>query len=493
MSTDQIISWTRAVLLIVLLGYFASDLWLGLKHDESADGFGQLHQGIGQDPGVRIAIANRSLKEPAAAPSLLHDSIELAILQNVVVTTPDDPTNPDRRMQLAGGTRLLLLPDANDGLVLSSRDWGAGGRELHWPVSRVRVEPQATNPAPPTGTAAALRDPGAFEAADRDGVFALQGRSYRGSAEIVWATPKQLLLVNALPMEAYVEGVVAVEMSSAYPIEALKAQAIVSRSFAFARAYAARRSRHIYDLVDGDDDQEYHGTGNGTEVVSRAVNETRGTITFTDMAQGSCPFAPLFCASDGGYTDDVEAVFPDQRDIYGHPLAGSAIMPSRPDPFCQLAAEHLGCTATHWFSSDIVKPGEIRAALQRLGKLTNDPRLAQVGFTKDLRVGRRNPLSNRVETVVIHHTMGDPIEIPAQTFRSMIGGNRIRSTLWTLDSPKRVDAPDGRSTAYRIQCYGFGHGVGLSEISAWEMAQQGWLAPGILGFFYPKVVLRAIW
>ena len=64
----------------------------------------------------------------------------------------------------------------------------------------------------------------------------------------------------------------------------------------------ARVADRRFDVVDGVDDQDYRGTGNGPPIIGRAVVETRGIVTYTDLPQGSYPFAPLFCASSGGYT-----------------------------------------------------------------------------------------------------------------------------------------------------------------------------------------------
>ena len=497
MQLDRIIFWVRAILLVSLLAFFGGSLVSGLLQDDRDSGFGPLRQGTGQDPGIRVLLTNRYLAgKEVAEGKPAHETVDLTIYQPVIVVTPDDAENVERQLKLPAGSRLTIMTDVNDGLVLLSRDWGAGGKEVRWSVSRIVVQPQQTAPAATAEEAArspARRDPTFFEADNTDAVFGLQGRRYRGSVEIAWATAKEMRVVNCLPLDAYVDGVVAVEMSSGYPLEALKAQAIASRSYGYAKAWAARTARRFFDLVDGFDDQDYRGTGNGPPLISRAVIETRGIVTFTDLPQGAFPFAPLFSASSGGYTAAIDTVFPDYRDAQGHVLS-SSVMPAQPDPFCQPGAEGLGKGVTHWQTTEVITPGMIRQELRKLAEHTKDPRLEQLGFIKDLRVGKRSAISNRVETVIIHHTLGDPIELSAHQFRMAIGPGRIRSTLWSADSPKRIDSQDDKNTKnYQITSFGWGHGVGMSQISAWEMARQGWVAKNILTFFYPRVTLRTLW
>jgi len=496
MNPDLIIAWIRAFLLLGLLTFFGSSLVVGLMQDDRASGFGPLRQGTGQDPGIRVLLASRYIggKEASEAKPV-HEAVDLTIFQPVSVVSPDSPDHAERQLTLPAGSRLMILTDTVDGLVLSSREWGSGGREVRWNVSRVVIQPQNTAPAATTEEAAvspARRDPTAFEASDNDAVFGLQGRRYRGAVEVSWASAKDMRVVNCVPIEAYVEGVVAVEMSSGFPLEALKAQAIASRSYGYAKAWAARVADRKFDVVDGIDDQDYRGTGNGPPIIGRAVVETRGIVTYTDLPQGSFPFAPLFCASSGGYTAAVDTVFTGYSDAQGGVLP-SSIMPTQPDDYCQAGAEGLGKAVTHWQTTEVITPGMIRQELRKMAERTKDPRLEQLGFIKDLRVGRRSQTSNRVETVVIHHTLGEPIELPAHLFRMAMGPGRLRSTLWSLDSPKRIDSDDKQTKNWQIVSQGWGHGVGMSQISAWEMARQGWVAKNILGYFYPRVVLRTLW
>mgnify|MGYP000126746252 CR=1 FL=1 len=103
--------------------------------------------------------------------------------------------------------------------------------------------------------------------------------------------------------------------------------------------------------------------------------------------------------------------------------------------------------------------------------------------------------SGRVQTVIIKHTTPGDGEYPmsAAAFRAVVGPARIRSTLWSDDTPKKRQQPDG-SWVWQFTCKGYGHGVGLSQVSAWEMARQGLTAKRILEFFYgTRVQLAQIW
>ena len=76
-------------------------------------------------------------------------------------------------------------------------------------------------------------------------------------------------------------------------------------------------------------------------------------------------------------------------------------------------------------------------------------------------------------------------------FRMIIGPREIRSTLWSDVSPKRVDSSKDRSKNYEITCTGYGHGVGMSQISAWAMDEAGRTYKEILAFFYPGAELKS--
>lgn len=478
----------RPLLLLTLLGWFAWLLATGLRQDQHAAGLGRAAEGAGVDPGVRVLIQNRDPGEPQRT----FAKLVVRVLQPAEVVAPDDPLA--KREQLRAGATLLIEPFI-DGLSLSSRDWVSGGRDLRWNVSGVVVQPrgQTAMPDAPGDANPLLRDPRGFEAADRRAVFLIQstvsagGRSlgpYRGSLYAAFVSPREVAAVNMLPMETYLEGVVPAEMSPDFPLEALKAQAIASRGYARAKALAPEAGKRPYDLLDGSDDQAYAGAGMSSAAVARAVFETRGVLPLIHDE----PFPAFFHGASGGYTAPVDAVFPGATSVFGR-VALKAVMAAHPDPYTGPAVTALGKGATHGLCTAEIPASEIQ---KRLATAVA-PMGIQVGYINHLKVGRKDARSGRVETVLVHHTLAErPLEIPAHRFRMVVDPARIRSTLWTAD-PRKIEAADRRSFLWRFQTVGWGHGVGMSQLGAWEMARQGMSARRILEFSYEGVELRQKW
>jgi peptidoglycan hydrolase-like amidase len=278
-------------------------------------------------------------------------------------------------------------------------------------------------------------------------------------------------------------------MAPSWPLEALKAQAVISRSVARAKvAEAVRTPNQPYDLMDGLNDQDYRGAGRHGLLVARAVAETRGVVT---VVKGGSLFQPLFCAASGGWTASSDAIQPGLKDISGTILLADTVMRPSRDPASEAGARALGDLSTHQRSEVQLKAETIRRGLARLLR----PRGIEIGWIRDIRVVEREPMSKRALRVRINQLPGDPIELSANEFRLAITDERgripIRSTLWSEDSPKRIPDSQGRND-FAFTCYGLGHGVGLSQVSAWWLAREGKTAREILERFYGGDQLRTM-
>lgn len=125
-----------------------------------------------------------------------------------------------------------------------------------------------------------------------------------------------VMTVNAVGLDAYVRGVVAAEMPSGWPTQALDAQAVAARSYAF----ASRPVSPYFDLYDNTRSQMYGGVAAQTPATDAAVAATSGQVVEFD----GIPVVTYFFSSSGGETESVQNVFP---------LVPEPWLVGRPDPY----------------------------------------------------------------------------------------------------------------------------------------------------------------
>ncbi len=254
-----------------------------------------------------------------------------------------------------------------------------------------------------------------------------------------------------MPMEEYVAGVVAAEMDPRWPVEALAAQAVLARTFAVERLAAGGvRKVHGTDLCDDPGHfQAYDGQAVNANV-RQAVTRTRGLI----LTYGGRPAHAFYHAHSGGYTASP---------MEGVDFRGDA-------PYLQARPDAHSGTDYRWKAS--LTPEEVRRAARRVG--------VRLGKITPVAVGRKGP-SGRALTLIFGGK-----EVPAARFRLEVdGGMSIKSTLVEV-----VSVEGGRVV---IAGRGFGHGVGMSQFGARNMALGGYDFRSILGFYYPQAVLDRRW
>lgn len=130
------------------------------------------------------------------------------------------------------------------------------------------------------------------------------GYAYRGALEMMKSPGRWgLTVVNVLPVEQYLYGVVGKEMSPSWSEEALKAQAVAARTYAI--AHKSRFSQRGFDLTDDTSSQVYAGINGESPSIIKAVNATKGEII---TYQGR-PIDAFFCSTAGGWTENSENVW----------------------------------------------------------------------------------------------------------------------------------------------------------------------------------------
>ena len=144
-----------------------------------------------------------------------------------------------------------------------------------------------------------------FRALEDDGVSILNvnGKRYRGNIEIRRFSDSDMTVINHLSMQEYLYGVVPREIGGNSPIEAVKAQSIVARTYA-TKNYG-RREQWGFDLYPTVDDQAYGGYDWENSNSNRAVDETNGKVV---VYNGEL-IGGYYFSTSGGYTESSENVW----------------------------------------------------------------------------------------------------------------------------------------------------------------------------------------
>lgn len=252
-----------------------------------------------------------------------------------------------------------------------------------------------------------------------------------------------------MPLEEYVAGVVLAEMPASFEMEALKAQAVVARTYVLRRLEGD--SKHADAAICGKSDccQGYRGeldylanggTAANVEKVKRATRETEGIVL---LYKGKLIEATYFSCS-GGITEDAEAVW--GRDV----------------PYLQ----------------SIASPGEEKAT-----KYIDTTYLSVDDFEKRLNVELTGEPNSWIGKIVYTDGQGvDTIEICGVPYK----GTELRTKLG-LHSTSFTISVIGKTVV--ITTKGYGHRVGMSQYGADAMAVNGDTYDRILTHYYQDVVL----
>jgi stage II sporulation protein D len=308
-----------------------------------------------------------------------------------------------------------------------------------------------------------------------DGGFVrANGRDYRGTLAL-FVTDSGLTLVNEVPLESYLPGVVGAEMG-ARPEEdgeALEAQAIVSRTYAMRNS--GRWQAQGFDYQAGVSDQVYAGIGGENPGALQAVAATAGLI----VTWNGRPIDAFFFSTCGGRTEAGQAVFRGANPAYLRSVSDLA-----PDgtAYCKLSPRF------HW--REAYTGDALRAALRRYLPAAAGIPASRVTTVRDLRVTARTE-SGRAGTLAIVLPSGT-VSVPGPAIRRALrrpNGEILRSTLFTLDVARVSDAVTGLI----IEGSGAGHGVGFCQWGAVGRARAGQRHDEIIAAYFPGTQIERVY
>jgi len=287
-----------------------------------------------------------------------------------------------------------------------------------------------------------------YEAAG-GGTVRIGDRRYRGRIR-AFAAGSELVVVNVLPVEQYLYGVVPCEIGpiNAETFEAVKAQAVAARTFTFSRF--GKRTGLGHDLFDSfSRDQEYRGAGCETELGREAVDATRGEV----LTYGGGTVEALYHGNCGGVTSSGDAPY----------LAGAPDTPGHRSgraPFCAWGRYH---TWEQAFSRSEFESGLRRAAGLDEGTRVRSYRAVKEGVRVKELVIATDRGEGRASGVDLRSELG----LRSRWFDVAVRGDRVVLT--------------GR---------GWGHGMGMCQDGAVGMARQGQTCDRILKHYYSGVEIE---
>jgi stage II sporulation protein D len=276
-------------------------------------------------------------------------------------------------------------------------------------------------------------------------------RTYGGKLILRLDEGRTVTIIEEVGIEEYLRGVLPYEMDPDWPLEALKAQAVVARTFAYAHLGKFRKAG--FDLTSDTRSQVYRGIGRDAESVRRAVAETRGEV----LGYKGELLTVYYHACCGGRTLGTEEVWGSPSPP---PLRGVK------DSLCSMSPHH------EWLA--YFPAAEFLAAVQ------NDHIYG--GKIESFKIHKRDTAGYAKEFKLV--VGGTTLIIPAAELRKRLGNTELRSA--------RIKSVKKHGGGVELIGRGSGHGVGLCQWGARLLAQRHTRYEKILKHYFPGSTLSLV-
>ena len=308
----------------------------------------------------------------------------------------------------------------------------------------------------------------------------------------------QITAINELPVEQYLASVISSEMKATAGLELLKAHAVISRSWLLAQMrrreqnvehkdnffsfikkddelirWYDREDHTIFDVCADDHCQRYQGiTKQTSQAVEQALKATRGQI----LCYGDEICDARFSKCCGGVTEEFQYCWEDTPKPY---------LISVEDPFCNTNDKAVLAQVLNDYdqeTNDFYR-WTVEYTTEELSKLINDKLKDDFGQIVDL-VPLERGKSGRIWKLKIvgtkkTFTIGKELEI-----RRALSESHLYSSAFDVEKTP---------TGFRLKGKGWGHGVGLCQIGAAVMGQQGYRYDEILLHYYRNAEIKRIY
>ncbi len=294
-------------------------------------------------------------------------------------------------------------------------------------------------------------------------IFKLNGSSYRGRLKLIRNNNNKLDIINLVPLEPYLAGVVGCEMPDYWEPEALKAQAVAARTYCL---YIKKRfgKNRSWDLSPTQAHQVYRGVSAESAQIWQSVNKTKGQVLTCRHEDGRYDIFPAYYSSAcGGHTANSTSVF-----------GGKSLEPLKgvPCPWCkEIAKPKFFFWPMITFDAQSITESII----------SRYPSLGKLGKIRKIEPNRKSNYGSfaRITSVRLAGSTGKKGFLRAEDLRLTIDptGTKIKSTICRiLNHAGKITFSAGR---------GYGHGVGLCQCGAQALARKGKTERQILAHYFP--------
>lgn len=326
----------------------------------------------------------------------------------------------------------------------------------------------------------------------RESKAEISNRPYAGTLKLQPNAHQSFTLVNNVPLETYVRGVVPHEIGYNAPYPAVQAQAILARTYALASLQ--RFKADDYELCADTQCQVYRGLENTTEVADRAVADTRGLV----LTYNNRVIDALYSSTTGGIT----ANYNDLWDGTPRPYLQSVLdLANRPEnqrsanisdnknlkAFLdrQEGFNEVGWRTLRWRKSGSLD--ELQISLKKFLRFSGDT-TTNFNAIKQLQITKRAPSGRVLE-----------MEVTTDTGKIYVKKDEIidafdppDSTFFRLEPIYKEQGKEKVLTGYTFIGGGLGHGVGMSQTGSYNLARMGFTYDRILNFYYTNTQLQKL-
>lgn len=317
--------------------------------------------------------------------------------------------------------------------------------------------------------------------------------SYLGTIELE-KREDGILIVNELGIEEYLYSVVSSEMPSSYPMEALKAQAVCARSYAY-RQLEHQGEAEFGAHVDDTTGYQVYNNGAKTERTIQAVNETQNLVLIYNDQLAETYYFSTSC----GYTTDERVWGGEKKEEYGYLqpcFVGTVsknldlVQEEKFQEFIQTKDEDAYESREPWYRWEAeFKLDAIEKAYPQLGNIQSvevEERL--LGGCMNLLLIKGEEGEKRIlGQYAIRDFLGDYVLTILRQDNSEITCNGVLPSAFFYLSPTKEDS---QLIGYQIYGGGYGHGVGMSQNGARDMAEEGMKFKEILKHFYTGTQIK---